>query len=249
MLPEPFVCTKGQGFHGPDDPLQDEPSDNHGETTMCALVRELSTRNHVNPQQPAYKDRATYSDLMLVCKTVHSEAAPLFFRKVTLFIRDPFQFATRFLRKLSIEKISSLRHLELSFADNTRRDHEPQMKIFKDLVQVFKTYRELRYLDSVTMTSSVDGRGRQINGEPSFIFRPVDNYDPHSGFYGYPGRVHHPATRTWMWKAGQVLLKTMGASQFELSQSVEAVYASMSQNQNEWKWRCEVPRVRLQRKQ
>ena len=246
LLPEPFICTKGEGFHEPDDALHEKPHDTN-ETTLCTVLREQSTRNHANPQQPIFQDRATYSDLMLVCKTIHSEAAPLFFNKVTLFIKDPLQFANTFLRKLSKEKISSLRHLELSFACHTQTEHDPQMKIFEDFVTVFKTYRELGCLDSVTMTLSMYGHFRQIYGEPSLIFRPVHNYDLYKHFYGFLDKFYVPAIRNLMCKTGQALLKTLGQTQFGLSESVEEVYGSMGPNQNQWKSRCEVARVRLQR--
>jgi len=103
---------------------------------------------------PRYDNRQAYGQLLLVCKMIHAEAAPLFYSRVTFFVKEPFKFANTFLRRLPTYKITSIRHLELrlSWWDFRYVNYKARSKVLNDLITVFKTYRELSHLDSLALT-------------------------------------------------------------------------------------------------
>jgi hypothetical protein len=99
---------------------------------------------------------------------------------VTFVIRGPFRFANIFLRKLLIDKVSSLRQIELKLAysdiDATLFvSHSPRKTVLYNLIGVFETERELCCLNSLAPKLHLNGCVRQINGEPSLLFRPVND--------------------------------------------------------------------------
>ena len=82
--------------------------------------------------------------------------------------------------------------------------------------------------------------GRQVKPESSRIFRPVLD----------DGRVRGWAklTENHMRNTGQDLRKIMGATRFDLSESLEEVYERVAPGQNEVAWKGRAFRVKLQRK-
>jgi hypothetical protein len=118
-----------------------------------------------NPNQPTAEAREMFKSLLLVCKTMHHEATPAFYRSCTFYANRPYDFANTFLRRLTIEevtmdKVVSIRHLELKLEacrPLNEWSHEctytkGERKYWMDLVRVFDVYRELSRLDSLMLT-------------------------------------------------------------------------------------------------
>jgi hypothetical protein len=264
LLPEYFRDATGQASDKtgyPNDSAQVsnepevEPSDANDEDrdrlTYDALQKELLTRKTLsNPQQPARENTKTFIQLLLVCKTIHYEATPLFFNRATFFIRNPFQFANTFLRKLAPDKIYSLRHLELRMAISyfTYTHYlRPNLKtkILSDIIKTFKTYRELSFLDSVTLTLDVTGLDvtdtiSPTNRESSLIFRPVEEDSSYYWWVRESGDCMCEAVRT--------IAKIMRLAQFELSRDMEEVYERVPDSKYVT-FRGTVARVKLERKE
>jgi hypothetical protein len=247
LLPEFYGDGEEQAYAKLSDLLDMEPSHANNENlsglTYDALRRDLSTRSDLaNPHQPTCEDRKTYSQLLLVCKTIHHEAAPLFFRKTTFFIKEPFRFANTFLRKLAHDKIYSLRYLELrlGFLDfGYIQSPKPirKIQVLYKLLKLFETYyEELSVLDSIILTLVMDSIS-PTNSESNLIFRPSDS---HSFTWWGNARLD------CMWQAGQALAKIKSVAQFELSQSVEEVYEKVPDSRNVT-LKGTVARVKLER--
>jgi hypothetical protein len=204
LLPQLYVNVEGRASSEAEDVFETKPAD------------------LANPQQPSSENRETFSQLLLVCKTIHCEAAPLFSRKATFFIREPFAFANTFLRKLAHDKVYSLRSLELrmTYKDfNFTRPWYPnsKIKVLYNLLTTFHTYnKELRGLRSVTLTLVVKDSISPINHGSNLLFHPPHDLhlDP----------IYADVPLDCMWEAGQGLAKIMSFADFELSQSVEDVY-------------------------
>jgi hypothetical protein len=249
LLPEFCVDGEGQASAEAGDPLDIEPADaNHENSsglTYNALLEELSSRSGLaNLQQPTSGNRKTFSQLLVVCKAIHREAAPLFFRKATFFIREPFAFANTFLRKLAHDKIYSLRSLELrmtymDFGSNRSRKSNPKIKVLCNLLKTFHTYnKELSSLDSVTLTLVVKDSVGPTHHASDLFFRPHND--------SLPWWADEPVD--CMWEAGRALAKMMRVADFELFQSVEDVYEKVLDSRY-LILKGTVARVKLQRTQ
>lgn len=211
--------------------------------TYDALGQEQRNRNLATSERPTSEGRKTYGQLLLVCKTIHCEAAPLFFSKATFFIREPFQFANTFLRKLALDKIYSLRFLELRmtvFDFNTLRPwrQRPKIKVLYNLQKLFEMYhRDLSGLESVVLTLVVTGTITPQNRKSDIGFRPLETRS-------LPWWAYGPVD--CMLEAGQALAKIMRGAQFALYSTAEEVYGKTPDG------KCvtlggTVARVRLQR--
>jgi hypothetical protein len=148
---------KGRAPDKPDDAVDNDAASGEPYNEVGGS----SSQNHDHPQdplpstqQPTHDNRQAYSQLLLVCKMIHAEAAPLFYSRVTFFMTEPFKFANTFLRRLPAYKITSIRHLELRLVwwDFGYVNYKVRSKVLNDLATVFKTYRELTHLDSLTLT-------------------------------------------------------------------------------------------------
>jgi hypothetical protein len=183
--------------------------------TYDALGQDQRNPNLATSERPTSEDRKTYSQFLLVCKTIHCEAALLF------FIREPLQFANTFLRKLALDKIYLLRSLELRmtvFDFNTLRPwrQSPKIKVLYNLHKLLETYqRDLSGLESVVLTLAVTGTISPQNRESDIGFRPLETRS-------LPRWAYVPVD--CMLEAGQALAKIMRDAQFALYSTAEEVY-------------------------
>jgi hypothetical protein len=134
----------------------------------------------INPNEPSSEGRETFKRLLLVCKAIHHEAAPAFYRSCTFYANRPYDFANTFLRRLTMEdvtmdKLVSLRHLELKLEVSRPFNewmHEStytkgEYRYPMDLVRVFDEYRELGHLDSCVLTLT------RTRSDVAFHFNPM----------------------------------------------------------------------------
>lgn len=194
-------------------------------------------------QQPTYDNRQAYGQLLLACKMIHAEAAPLFYSRVTFFVKEPFKFANTFLRRLPAHKITSIRHLELRLSLWDFRYVGPKAKsivpdkarskVLDDLIPVFKTYRELSHLDSLTLTM----HGRLLFTWNRPTFHPVE--EGYELYYTFEGIM------SCMSKAGRALADTIGLN---ISENVEDIFGENTPVKNIIPG-IAVVRVKLQRKE
>jgi hypothetical protein len=230
-------------YNGPGNGPFDVVDENSNGLTYGALRKEERTRNHATSERPSRESRKTYSQLLLVCKTIHYEAAPLFFSKATFFIREPFHFANNFLRNLALDKIYSLRSLELrmTLLDVRIRQYgwpSPKNRVLYNLHKLFETYhRELGGLESVFLTLVVKGSISPANRESDIIFRPLETHS-----LAWWTRL----SLDWTREAERALVKIMKVSQSTLSNTVEEVY-ERAPNDEYVALRGTVARVKLQR--
>jgi hypothetical protein len=146
-------------------------------------------------------------------------------------VKEPFKFANTFLRLLPAYKITWIQHLELrlSWRDFSYVDYEYRSKVPKDLTAVFRAYRELRNLDSLTLT---------LHGRLAYryIERHIDFRTFEAGY-----EVDHGPEKVMdcMRKAGQALAYEMAIAEFDISEHVEDVDEST---------RSVAVRVKVQRK-
>jgi hypothetical protein len=180
-----------------------------------------SSLNHDRPQspfpstkQPTYDNRQAYGQLLLVCKMIHTEAAPLFYNRVTFVMKEPLKFANTFLRRLPAYKITSIRHLELKLSlwDFRHVNHKVGSKVLNDLTTIFKTYRELSHLDSLTLTM----RGRLLHGgrwnrQP--VFFPLE--------VGCRMCYTFEQIMNCMWEAGRAVADRIAIAELDILEHVE----------------------------
>src|SRR5207248_134704 len=86
LLPEVFNCDEKPESVEPDDPLNNNRL-SHQSDSFDVLTGNSLQNHFEQPQQPTYQNRKVYGELLLVCKMIHAEAAPLFYRKATFFIK------------------------------------------------------------------------------------------------------------------------------------------------------------------
>jgi hypothetical protein len=145
LLPSDFCRgDKGRAFDEPDDAVDNDVINNDAIDDDAASEEPSTT----------YDDRQAYGQLLLVCKMIHVEAAPVFYNRVTFFVKESFKFANTFLRLLPAYKIASIRHLELKLSSRDFRyvNWKCRSKVLNDLITIFRVYRELSDLDSLTLT-------------------------------------------------------------------------------------------------
>jgi hypothetical protein len=239
LLADFYGGDKGRASDKLDDAADNDAIDNdvvdHDAIDNDAASEEPST------QPPTYDNRQVYGQLLLVCKMIHIEAAPLFYSRVTFVVKEPFKFANKFLRMLSAYKITSIRHLELrlSWWDFRRANWKCRSKVLNNLITVFKTYRELSNLNSLTLT--MHGRLWYRVNQPQFLdFRPIGAWP----------QVYYTSEEIMncMWKAGQALANTMAIAGFDISKHVEEVDEKNAAVGNITSRRA-VARVKVQRKE
>jgi len=103
-------------------------------------------------------DASNKKSLLSVCRQVHHEAFPDFclhhvFRIPTFC--KPFDFANDFLRTLDSHKLSAIRHIQLDVQSRRTgigRSVSSVERPLRDFVTVFKTYPELRNLETLAVT-------------------------------------------------------------------------------------------------
>jgi hypothetical protein len=239
LLADSYGDDKGRAFDEPDDTADNDDVDNDATDRDAAdsdaASEELSTR------QPTYDNRQAYGQLLLVCKMIHAEAAPLFYNRVTFFVRESFKFANTFLRLLPAYKIASIRHLELRLSWWNFRyvDYRYRSKVLNDLITVFRAYRELNNLDSLTLT--IHGRlSFGWNRQQYIDFRPPE---PIPGTYYASEEI-----MSCMRKAGQALAHTVAIAEFDISEYVEDVDERKGAT-GSYEPRSVVGRVKVQRKE
>jgi hypothetical protein len=164
-------------------------------------------------QKPTYENRQAYCQILLVCKMIHAEAAPLLYNRVTFFVKEPFTFANTFLRLLPAYKITSIRHLELrlSWWDFSYAVYEYRSKVLKDLITVFNVYRELGNFDSLTLTM----HGRLLLERNRQLY--IDFHPCEAAHEVYRAREIMSCMR----KAGQALACTIAIEKFDISERID----------------------------
>lgn len=222
-------------------------SDENGDRlTYDAFQKERSKSTVAKTELPTRRNRKTYGQLLLVCKTIHHEAAPLFFSRATFFIKEPFQFANMFLRKLALDKIYALRHLELRMAVldfDYRSPAKPRrrIRVLSNLVKLFQTYhKELSGLDSMVLSLKVNGSTFRTNFDSDVLFCGIEAGPLQSRWW-----LHMPMD--CMLEAGSALLKVMNVAHFRLFETQEQAYEKVTGHRY-LTYRGTVACVKLQRR-
>jgi hypothetical protein len=230
---------KGRASDKPDDVVDNDAADNDAANNDAASEEPYNeVCRSSGTQQPTYDNRQAYGQLLLACKMIHAEAAPLFYSRVTFFVKEPFKFANTFLRRLPACKITSIRHLELrlSWRDFGYVNHKVRSKVLKNLITVFKTYRELKSLDSLTLT--MHGRLLYVwNQQP--VFHPFE-----AGVATY---YTSEQIMSRMSEAGRALADTIAFTGFDILKQVEDIFGENTSVENIIP-RIAIARVKVQRK-
>ena len=260
ILPADFSGgDEGRASDKPDDVADSDAADSDAVDSDAASeesyneVCRSSSLNHDrrrNPlpgtQQPTYDNRQAYSQLLLACKMIHAEAAPLFYSRVTFFVKEPFKFANTFLRRLPAYKITSIRHLELRLSLWDFRcvgpkarsvvPNEFRSKVLNDLITVFKSYRELSHVDSLTLKM----HGRLLYRWNQQVFHPVE--EGYELYYTFEGIM------SCMSKAGRALADTIAIAGLNILENVEDIFGVNTPVKNIIPG-IAIVRVKLQRKE
>jgi hypothetical protein len=213
--------------------IDDNASDNNA-VDNGAAPEEPST------QRPTYDSRQVYRQLLLVCKMIHTEAAPLFYSKVTFFVKEPFKFANQFLRLLPAYKITSIRHLELRllWQDFRYVNYILRAKVLNDLITVFKTYPELSNLNSLSLIM----HGRVLYGWNQVRYLDFRPFEAHGAYYSSTEILN------CVWNACRALAHTMATARFDISEHMEDVKEKNAGIENALT-RNVVVKVKVQRKE
>ena len=234
---------KGRTSDKPDDAVDDDAASEEPYNEVCGSSSNLDHDRCRNPlsstQQPTYDNRQAYGQLLLVCKMIHAEAAPLFYSRVTFFVKEPFKFANTFLRRLPAYKITSIRHLELrlSWWDFRYVNYKVRSKVLNDLITVFKTYPELSHLDSLTLAM----RGRLLYGwnrQP--VFYP---FEADCKMYYASGGI-----MSCMSEAGRALADAIAIAGLNVVEQVEDIFGENTPVENIIPG-IAIARVKVQRKE
>ena len=233
---------KGRASDKPDDAVDDDEVDsdtdseesyNEGWRPSRPDYWHDDRRNSLpSRQQPTYDNRQEYGQLLLACKMIHAEAAPLFYGGVTFFVKEPFKFANTFLIMLPAYKITSIRHLEmrLSFGDFKYANWKVRSKVLNDLITVFKAYRELSHLDSLTLTI----RGRLL-GDRKWKQLVLCPFKANETWYTYENIMG------CMSEAGRAIADTIAIAGFDILEDVEDIFGEET--------RAAIAKVKVQRKE
>lgn len=244
LLADFYGGDKGRASDEADDAADNDAVDNDvidNDVIDNDAIDDDAASEEPSAQQPTYDNRQVYGQLLLVCKMIHAEAVPLFYNRVTFFVKESFKFANTFLRLLPAYKITSIRHLELrlSWWDFRYVNYKYRSKVLNNLITVFTVYRELSNLDSLTLT--MHGRLRYGWNQQQFIdFRPFEAI--HEAYHA-PEEI-----MSCLRKAGQALVYTMAIAEFDISEHVEDVDKKNTATGNATA-RSVVARVIVQRKE
>lgn len=212
---------KGQASDKPGDAVDSDAASEEPSNEVCGS----SSLNHDrrrNPlpgtQQPTRDNRQAYGQLLLACKMIHAEAAPLFYSRVTFFVKEPFKFANTFLRKLPAYKITSIRHLELRLSWRAFRyvNRKLRSKVLNDLITVFKTYRELSHLDSLTLTMH---RRLLYGWNQQSVFYPLEA--------GYQVYYTSEEIMSCMSEAGRAIADTIAIAGLDILEHMEDIFGEV----------------------
>jgi hypothetical protein len=241
LLADFYGGNKGRAPDKPDVGVDNDAASEERDNGSSSLNYDRFENLVPYTQQPTYENRQAYGQLLLACKMIHAEAAPLFYSKVIFFIKESFKFANMFLRRLPAYKITWIRHLELrlSWSDFRCVNGNYRSKVLSDLITVFKTYRELSHLDSLTLTI----HGRLLYDEFNqqlVVFRPFETSH----------EFHFTSEKiiSCMWEAGRTLANTIAIAGLDISEHVEDVVEKNTAVGN-FIPRSAVTRVKVQRKE